>query len=166
MGANSAAITQSDLKMYESMEDQVTYIKVHMVPGLFHYINFYEGMTEMVYFNKWNINGFSVDGTMDAEEEMFNNKFSPWDVVTGPFGSFFRSTEIKHDLHKIYGPQFEKTDNVFQAWYYDNAVPEGPGDNGAPKHPNGWSMCSANLNNQVDLNILSRDNFFMYLISF
>jgi hypothetical protein len=38
VGANSGTITQRELHMYEQREDQVTYLRVHSIPGLFDYL--------------------------------------------------------------------------------------------------------------------------------
>ena len=40
VGANSGVITYRTTKMYEQKEEQITYVKVHTVPGMFDYINF------------------------------------------------------------------------------------------------------------------------------
>ena len=80
--------------------------------------------------------GFSIDGVMSEEENLFDTKFSHWDMVTGQTGSYLRTYAMTHNLTDWAGvPDLDET-FIMRAWYYDNAVPVGEDeDTGAPEHP-------------------------------
>lgn len=40
VGANSGTITQRELHMYEQREDQITWLRVHTMPGIMDYNNY------------------------------------------------------------------------------------------------------------------------------
>ena len=86
---------------------------------------------------------------MSEEEENYNHGFSSWEMVTGEVGTFMRAIDVIHDLGDWFGEPDIKPDQFMRSWYYDNAVPSGNGDNGSPEHPNKWSMCTGNLDDQV-----------------
>ena len=100
----------------------------------------------MKFYNSHNKNGFSIDGKMDSFEKNFNLDFSPWEMASSEFsGTFLRTLNIEHDFEKWFGPEA-----FMRSWYYDNSNPNlEKGSFGASKFPNGWSMCSSTLNNQV-----------------
>jgi hypothetical protein len=103
----------------------------------------------LTFYDCNNTKGFSVNGSMDSNEENFKNEYCPWQMVTGPSGTFLKTI---HFLSELLGESlgYENNDpaNFLKSWYYDNAIPNNF-SSGNPKHPNGWIMCSASVNNQV-----------------
>ena len=113
----------------------------------------------MKFFNCKNRKGFDIDGKMDPNELNFNNEFCPWQMVTGPSGTFLKS----FDFEQNFAPGVEK-DKIFKNWYYDNGNPSTKSPDGVPvfidpyfddKFQNasiGFHMCSALQDNQVFYN--------------
>ena len=42
---------------------------------------------------------------MSLEEQNFNETFSPWEMVTGPSGTFLRTINLGYDLENWFGPE-------------------------------------------------------------
>ena len=99
----------------------------------------------MKYYNCKNTNGFQVDGFMSEDELNFDNTFCTWEMVTGSSGTYLRVNNPIFDSPEIDLP----IQDVIESWYYDNAIPIGEGDGGAPIFENGFAMCSARLDGQV-----------------
>ena len=87
------------------------------------------------------MNGFTIDGQMDENELNFDNKFCPWDLVTGKAGTFYRVFDLDVSI-------LEDASIFLESWYYDDASPVDLGDKGAPLFLNGFTMCSALTNGQ------------------
>lgn len=157
VGANSATIAYEERKMYEQREDGKVVIQVHPLPGMFNVINFKEG-SDLKFYNCRNMEGFDVDAwSMDSNEDAFDNTFCPWQLVTGPSGSYLRAINVEHDLETFFGPGAEDLEDVVSAWYYDNDSPSGVGSYGAPEFSNGWSMCSAATTGQTSAFVSNTD---------
>lgn len=92
-----------------------------------------------------------MDGKNDEAEENFDKKFCPWEMVSGPSGTYLRTIDVEHDLGAWFGQDDIAPDQFMRSWFYDSAIPIGIGDEGAPEHPNKWSLCSARLDHQVKL---------------
>ena len=134
--------------MYEQKEEQTTYVQVHTVPGMFDYINFQAGVP-LTFHNCHNKKGFQVNGKMDASESEFNKEFCHWEMVTGASGTFLRTIDLKNDLENWFGGRTDE--NLFmRSWYYDNAIPHSMGNREAPEYSNGWSLCSALVDDQKE----------------
>ena len=113
----------------------------------------------MKFFNCKNRKGFDIDGKMDPNELNFNNEFCPWQMVTGPSGTFLKS----FDFEQNFATEVEK-DKVFKNWYYDNGNPSTKSPDGVPvfidpyfndkfqNASNGFHLCSALQDNQVFYN--------------
>ena len=86
---------------------------------------------------------------MNSEEENFNNEFCTWEMVTGESGTFIRVFDLTMDLSNW--NVHLKPKDLLEMWYYDNASPQSQkgGSEGAPHFPNGFSLCSALLDQQV-----------------
>jgi len=143
IGANSGTITQRQVVMYENREDSTTFYRVHPTPGIMLYSNFKAG-SQLKYYNSKNTQGFNIDGKMDSQEMEFDNGFAQWDMVTGNSGTYFRAWDTRFSLEGIDLP----IEELVEMWYYDDDSPIGTGDRGAPEFQNGWSMCSALVNDQ------------------
>merc|ERR1712156_1299504 len=143
IGANSGAIAQRQIIMYEDREDSTTFHRVHPTPGLFLYSNFKAG-SKLKYYNCKNTQGFEIDGKMDNQENEFDNGYCFWDMVTGSSGPYFRAWDTHFQLR---GEDFAIED-LLETWYYDDDTPIWFGDKGAPLFQNGWSMCSGLVNDQ------------------
>ena len=103
----------------------------------------------MKFFNCHNKEGFKIDGEMSQDEENFNENLCTWEMVTGESGTFLRIFDIFTDLSTWVA---NLPPSLFlQSWYYDNATPvrDRVGSGGAPNYPNGFSLCSALLDQQV-----------------
>ena len=50
IGANSGTITQREMHLYEQREDQITYVRVHTIPGVMDFHNYKQG-TNLTYYN-------------------------------------------------------------------------------------------------------------------
>ena len=147
-GANSGAITQRQIKMYEQTETKTTFLRVHPIPGIFDYINFEEG-TPLTYYNCKNTNGFTVDGYMSEEELGFDNGLCEWEMATGEAGTYLRVIDAKFESTDL--PDLP-IDMIVDSWYYDDIEAVGEGDKwGEPIFDNGWHMCSARIDGQVKL---------------
>jgi hypothetical protein len=100
----------------------------------------------LTFFNQHNQNGFQVDGFMDTPEKQFDNTFSPWEMVSGHSGTYFRAIDILFN-----GPdtEFQNPKEFLDSWYYDSNTPIGETEDGAPFFENGFTVCTALLNKQV-----------------
>lgn len=95
---------------------------------------------------------------MSSEEENnFDQRYCPWEMVTGASGTFLRVIDVVHDLGDWFGYEDINANDFMRSWYYDNAIPSSLGDSGAPEHPNKWSLCSATVDNQVIKSIFFSD---------
>ena len=92
--------------------------------------------------------GLTIDGNIDPHE---TDPFCYWDMVTGPSGTFLRTIDITHDLLDWAHHPNLPIENFMMNWYYDNDTPlsDDGGNEDTPLYPNGWSLCSARINNQV-----------------
>ena len=127
MGANSGVITYRTTKMYEQKEEQITYVQVHTVPGMFDYINFQAGVP-LTFHNCHNKKGFPVNGQMDESESAFNQELCHWEMVTGASGTFLRTIDLENDLEGWFGGTADEESLFMRSWYYDNAHPSSIGN--------------------------------------
>ena len=44
--------------------------------------------------------GFDVNGIMDENENLFSSAFCDWEMVSGDYGTYLRSINLKHDFEK------------------------------------------------------------------
>ena len=102
----------------------------------------------MKFYNCRNKNGFDIDGSMDQFERKFDEGFCNWEMVSGKSGTYLRTIDLRHDLEKWFGPE-----SFMRSWYYDNSLPIDFDDFGAPVYPNDFALCSATLDNQVNLTL-------------
>ena len=57
--------------------------------------------------------------------------------------------DLKNDLENWFGGSADE--NLFmRSWYYDNAIPSSIGNRDSPEYPNGWSLCSALVDDQKE----------------
>ena len=86
---------------------------------------------------------------MTSNEENFNNNYCSWEMVTGESGTFVRVFDMNFDFTGLIDDVSPEL--LLDMWYYDNATPISTfgGSQGAPKYPNGFSLCSALLDEQV-----------------
>ena len=86
---------------------------------------------------------------MTSNEENFNNNYCSWEMVTGESGTFVRVFDMNFDFTGLIDDVSPEL--LLDMWYYDNATPISTfgGSQGAPKYPNGFSLCSALLDDQV-----------------
>ena len=70
-------------------------------------------------------------------------------MVTGESGTFVRVFDMNFDFTGLIDDVSPEL--LLDMWYYDNATPLSAfsGSQGAPKYPNGFSLCSALLDEQV-----------------
>ena len=113
-------------------------------------------VTMMKFYNCHNREGFNIDGKMDANEMNFSNEFCPWQMVSGPSGTFLQSLDFEQNF-----AEGKDKGDILKNWYYDNGTPFGLGHYESPlfldpyfldKFENGtfgFHMCSALLDNQV-----------------
>ena len=113
-------------------------------------------VTMMKFYNCHNREGFNIDGKMDANEMNFSNEFCPWQMVSGPSGTFLQSLDFEQNF-----AEGQDKGDILKNWYYDNDTPLGLGHYESPlfmdpyfldKFENGtfgFHMCSALLDNQV-----------------
>ena len=104
----------------------------------------------MKFFNCRNKMGFDVNGKMDEFEDQFDEGYCNWEMVTGKSGTYLRTIDLKHDLDDWFGPE-----SFMRSWYYDNSKPIDVDDFGGPIYPNGFALCSATLDNQVNHQIIN-----------
>ena len=156
VGANSGVLTVRNNIMYEQLEETITSMRVHPIPGLMYYMNFKKD-TPLTFYNCKNKKGFDVSGQMDENEKNFDKNFCDWEMVTGPSGTYLRT--IGFDL--AYHLPSEDPGLFLESWYYDNANPVLPGSsydklnipfNNAPVHLLGendpFALCSYFSNKQ------------------
>ena len=111
----------------------------------------------MKFYNCHNREGFNIDGKMDANEMNFSNEFCPWQMVSGPSGTFLQSLDFEQNF-----AEGQNKGDILKNWYYDNDTPLGlVGSYESPlfldpyfldKFENGtfgFHMCTALLDNQV-----------------
>jgi len=145
VGANSGAITQRESIMYEQREDLRTFLRVHPVQGVMDYVTYKQNLP-LTYYNCKNKGGILIDGK--SESDSFNAHYCPWEYVTGRAGSFLRTFILETDVGDHYGiPNDEIGERVFEAWFYDNEVPETI-ENEVSIHPNGFHQCSTKITEQ------------------
>ena len=113
-------------------------------------------VTMMKFYNCHNREGFNIDGKMDANEMNFSNEFCPWQMVSGPSGTFLQSLDFEQNF-----AEGQDKGDILKNWYYDNDTPFDLGHYESPlfmdpyfldKFENGtfgFHMCSALLDNQV-----------------
>ena len=116
----------------------------------------------MKYYNCHNKNGFDIDGKMNSDEENFDNKFCTWEMVTGDSGTFLRVFDININWVIDIDPK-----TLLESWYYDNSSPSKTkvGSGGAPLYPNGFSLCSALLDGQVNIKYFNLKSIVIFYVS-
>ena len=95
--------------------------------------------------------GFDINGKMDQFEDQFDEGYCNWEMVTGKSGTYLRTIDLKHDLENWFGPE-----SFMRSWYYDNSKPIDVDDFGSPIYPNGFALCSATLDNQVNHQVINK----------
>ena len=152
VGANSGAVTQRQHLLYDQRDDQVTYLRVHPIPGAMDYI-VYEPNTYMTYYNCYHdtrATGIPIDGVDDGLQT--NATMCEWEAATGEAGTFFRALNLEHTLHHN---STWPADAFFKHWFYDNASPTNPtgGSHGTPIYDvdgREFHMCATTTSKQVE----------------
>ena len=152
VGANSGCITQREHHMYEQRDDQITYLRVHPIPGAMDYIQ-YEVGTPLTYYNCYHNTfalGITIDGVDDGPQT--NDTFCHWEAVSGPVGTFIRTIDIDHNLFDH--PEYDD-DVFFEHFYFDNATPDdvNGGSHGSPVYTykgKEFDLCGQITSKQVE----------------
>ncbi len=146
VGANSGTFTQREHFMYDQRDDQVTYLRVHPIPGAWDYMVYKEGVP-LTYYNKYHqAQGISIDGQDDGN--VMNDTMSHWEFVTGATGTYLRAINLEHNFA---GRPEDDADVYFRHWFYDNDTPDCDtcGNNGVPVYPNNWHLCAYRTTAQI-----------------
>ena len=152
VGANSGTVTQRQHLLYDQRDDQVTYLRVHPIPGAMDYI-VYEPGTYLTYYNcihNTRALGIPIDGVDDGVQT--NNTMCDWEATTGETGTFFRALNLNHTLHHN---SSWPADAFFKHWYFDNATPRDStgGSHGTPIYDHEgreFHMCATTTSNQIE----------------
>ena len=66
LGANSGPMTEHQQIFYEGREEDTTFLRVHVIPGVMSFLDFSAAAAGMTYRNNNNLVGVTVDGAADS----------------------------------------------------------------------------------------------------
>ena len=66
LGANSGPMTEHQQIFYEGREEDTTFLRVHLIPGVMSFLDYSAAAAGMTYRNNNNLGGVTVDGAADS----------------------------------------------------------------------------------------------------